>query len=70
MVKGPSAAEGYWLQREKSRRTFRGEWTYTGDKYRVGEDGNYYYCGRTDDMFKVSGIRVSPFEVEIRAGHA
>ncbi|KAB2849507.1 MAG: benzoate-CoA ligase family protein [Hyphomicrobiaceae bacterium] len=64
IIKGPSAAEGYWLQREKSRRTFRGEWTYTGDKYRVGEDGYYYYCGRTDDMFKVSGIWVSPFEVE------
>jgi 4-hydroxybenzoate-CoA ligase len=64
VVKGPSAAEGYWLQRDKSRRTFRGEWTHTGDKYRIGEDGNYYYCGRTDDMFKVSGIWVSPFEVE------
>ena len=63
VIKGPSAADGYWLQREKSRRTFRGEWTYTGDKYRV-EDGCYYYCGRTDDMFKVSGIWVSPFEVE------
>ena len=64
VIKGPSAAQGYWLQREKSRRTFRGEWTHTGDKYRVGEDGYYYYCGRTDDMFKVSGIWVSPFEVE------
>ncbi len=64
VIRGPSSAEGYWLQREKSRRTFRGEWTYTGDKYRIGEDGNYYYCGRTDDMFKVSGIWVSPFEVE------
>jgi 4-hydroxybenzoate-CoA ligase len=64
VVKGPSAAESYWLQRDKSRRTFRGEWTHTGDKYRIGEDGNYYYCGRTDDMFKVSGIWVSPFEVE------
>jgi 4-hydroxybenzoate-CoA ligase len=64
VIRGPSAAEGYWLQREKSRRTFRGEWTHTGDKYRIGEDGNYYYCGRTDDMFKVSGIWVSPFEVE------
>ena len=64
VIKGPSAAQGYWLQREKSRRTFRGEWTHTGDKYRIGEDGNYYYCGRTDDMFKVSGIWVSPFEVE------
>lgn len=64
VIKGPSAAEGYWLQREKSLRTFRGAWTHTGDKYRIGEDGNYYYCGRTDDMFKVSGIWVSPFEVE------
>ena len=64
VIKGPSAAQGYWLQREKTRRTFRGEWTHTGDKYRIGEDGNYYYCGRTDDMFKVSGIWVSPFEVE------
>ena len=64
VVRGPSAAEGYWLQRQKSRRTFRGDWTYTGDKYRIGDDGLYYYCGRTDDMFKVSGIWVSPFEVE------
>lgn len=64
VVRGPSAAEGYWNQREKTRRTFAGEWTHTGDKYRIGEDGNYYYCGRTDDMFKVSGIWVSPFDVE------
>ena len=64
VIKGPSAAQCYWLQRDKSRRTFRGEWTHTGDKYRIGEDGYYFYCGRTDDMFKVSGIWVSPFEVE------
>ncbi len=64
VIRGPTAADGYWLQREKSRNTFRGEWTHTGDKYRIGDDGLYYYCGRTDDMFKVSGIWVSPFEVE------
>jgi 4-hydroxybenzoate-CoA ligase len=64
LVKGASAAEGYWNQREKSRRTFVGEWTYTGDKYIRDADGFYRYCGRTDDMFKVSGIWVSPFEVE------
>ncbi|HRD79041.1 MAG TPA: benzoate-CoA ligase family protein [Hyphomicrobiaceae bacterium] len=64
VIRGPSAADGYWLQRQKSLKTFRGEWTHTGDKYRIGEDGCYYYCGRTDDMFKVSGIWVSPFEVE------
>jgi 4-hydroxybenzoate-CoA ligase len=64
VVRGSSAAEGYWNQREKSRRTFRGEWTYTGDTYRRDADGYYRYCGRSDDMLKVSGIWVSPFEVE------
>jgi 4-hydroxybenzoate-CoA ligase len=64
VIRGPSAAEGYWNQRTKSQRTFAGEWTYTGDKYIRDEDGFYRCCGRTDDMFKVSGIWVSPFEVE------
>ena len=64
IVRGPSAAEGYWNQRAKSRRTFVGEWTHTGDKFRRDADGYYYYCGRTDDMFKVSGMWVSPFDVE------
>jgi len=64
LVRGASAAEGYWNQRDKSRRTFVGEWTCTGDKYVRQADGFYRYCGRTDDMFKVSGIWVSPFEVE------
>ena len=64
VIRGPSAAEGYWNQRTKSRRTFAGEWTYTGDKYTRDKDGYYHYAGRTDDMFKVSGIWVSPFEVE------
>ena len=64
VVRGPSAAEGYWNQRDKSRRTFRGEWTHTGDTYTRDADGYYRYCGRQDDMLKVSGIWVSPFEVE------
>jgi 4-hydroxybenzoate-CoA ligase len=64
LVRGSSAATGYWNQRDKSRATFEGEWVRTGDKYTRDEDGYYHYCGRTDDMFKVSGIWVSPFEVE------
>ncbi|MGE0767715.1 MAG: benzoate-CoA ligase family protein [Hyphomicrobiaceae bacterium] len=64
VVSGPSAAEGYWNQRDKSRLTFQGEWMRTGDKYICDGDGYYAYQGRTDDMFKVSGIWVSPFEVE------
>ena len=64
LVRGPSAADGYWNQREKSRATFEGNWTRSGDKYTRDADGYYTYQGRTDDMFKVSGIWVSPFEVE------
>jgi 4-hydroxybenzoate-CoA ligase len=64
LVHGPTAAEGYWNQREKSRLTFEGGWTRTGDKYTRDGEGYYTYQGRTDDMFKVSGIWVSPFEVE------
>lgn len=64
LVRGPTAADGYWNQRAKSRTTFEGEWTRTGDKYTRDGRGIFLYCGRTDDMFKVSGIWVSPFEVE------
>ena len=64
LVEGESAASGYWNQREKSRATFAGPWTWTGDKYYQDEQGYYRICGRSDDMFKVSGIWVSPYEVE------
>lgn len=64
LVNGDSAAADYWNQRDKSRATFEGVWTRTGDKYERRQDGRLIYCGRTDDMFKVSGIWVSPFEVE------
>jgi 4-hydroxybenzoate-CoA ligase len=64
LVNGASAASCYWNQREKTRGTFEGVWTRTGDKYERREDGRLIYCGRTDDMFKVSGIWLSPFEVE------
>jgi len=63
-VSGPSSALMYWAQRDKSRATFQGEWTKTGDKYSIDERGCYVYAGRSDDMLKVSGIYVSPFEVE------
>jgi benzoate-CoA ligase len=63
-IKGPSAAVMYWGNREKSRETFQGPWTKSGDKYVRNADGTYTYSGRSDDMLKVSGIYVSPFEVE------
>jgi 4-hydroxybenzoate-CoA ligase len=64
VIRGPSAADGYWHQREKTRRTFRGEWAHTGDTYVRDLDGYYRFCGRSDEMLKVSGVWVSPFEVE------
>jgi benzoate-CoA ligase len=63
-VRGPTAAIMYWNNRAQSRATFLGEWTRSGDKYIEDDDGYYVYCGRRDDMLKVSGMYVSPFEVE------
>ena len=63
-IRGPSSALMYWGQRDKSRETFQGAWTKSGDKYQRNADGTYTYAGRSDDMLKVSGIYVSPFEVE------
>ena len=63
-VRGPTSAIMYWNNRDQSRATFLGEWTRSGDKYVEDEHGYFVYCGRRDDMLKVSGIYVSPFEVE------
>jgi benzoate-CoA ligase family protein len=63
-ARGPTSAIMYWNNREKSRSTFQGEWTRSGDKYIEDADGYYICCGRQDDMLKVSGMYVSPFEVE------
>jgi benzoate-CoA ligase family protein len=63
-VRGPTSAVMYWNNREQSRATFLGEWTRSGDKYVEDEHGYLVYCGRRDDMLKVGGIYVSPFEVE------
>ena len=63
-IQGPSAAMMYWGNRAKTRDTFQGGWTKSGDKYIRNADASYTYGGRSDDMLKVSGIYVSPFEVE------
>jgi benzoate-CoA ligase len=63
-VSGPSSALLYWRNRERTKETFQGPWTRSGDKYLIDADGYYVYAGRSDDMLKVSGQYVSPFEVE------
>jgi benzoate-CoA ligase family protein len=64
MVRGPSTALGYWNKRDATKRTFRGEWIFTGDRYSVSQDGYHTHHGRGDDLLKVGGIWVSPLEVE------
>jgi benzoate-CoA ligase family protein len=68
-VKGDSAAAYYWRNHEKTKETIKGEWLFAGDWYRVDEDGFYWYEGRADDMIKVSGLWVSPVEVENTLGN-
>jgi len=64
MVKGESMALFYLHQYDKSRRTFRGEWLFTGDRYYMDVDGFYWHAGRGDDMLKIGGLWVSPIEIE------
>ncbi|GAB2576503.1 benzoate-CoA ligase family protein [Ramlibacter solisilvae] len=63
-IKGPTSAIMYWNNRAKTKATFAGEWTRSGDKYTRDAEGYHTYGGRSDDMLKVGGIYVSPFEVE------
>jgi acyl-coenzyme A synthetase/AMP-(fatty) acid ligase len=64
LVKGGSVTAGYWRKLEATQRALQGEWLRTGDTYFQDAEGVYWYCGRSDDMLKVSGQWVSPAEVE------
>ncbi|MBZ5646901.1 MAG: benzoate-CoA ligase family protein [Acidobacteriia bacterium] len=64
MVKADSTCAGYWNHHEKTKNTFEGHWYRTGDKYHQDEDDYFWYAGRADDLFKVSGSWLSPVEVE------
>jgi acyl-coenzyme A synthetase/AMP-(fatty) acid ligase len=63
-VRGGSTALCYWADKRKSRETFQGEWCTSADIFRRDEQGYFYYEGRDDDLLKVSGIFVSPLEIE------
>ncbi|HXW86668.1 MAG TPA: benzoate-CoA ligase family protein [Streptosporangiaceae bacterium] len=66
LVRGDSAATGYWSRYAASRQVFQGEWLRTGDTYARDAEGYYSCLGRTGDMLKTSGMWVSPAEVEQR----
>ena len=63
-IKSDAVCSAYWNQHEKTKDTLQGHWIKTGDKYRQDEDGYFWYCGRSDDMMKISGMWVSPVEIE------
>jgi len=63
-VRGDSRAKEYWQRPERTRDAFRGEWYVSGDMLRRDRDGRYVYCGRSDDMLKVSGKWLAPQELE------
>jgi benzoate-CoA ligase len=65
-VRGGSMLAGYWNQPDRTADSIRDGWFYSRDRYRRDGDGNYWYEGRADDMFKVSGLWVSPIDVEGR----
>lgn len=64
LMRGDSTTAAYWNKHEKTKDTINGHWIHTGDKYYQDEDDFFWYCGRSDDMLKVSGQWVSPVEVE------
>jgi len=63
-VRGDSALAFYWHQHEKTKRALRGDWYFTGDRYRQTEDGVFVYEGRADDMIKIGGLWASPISIE------
>jgi benzoate-CoA ligase family protein len=63
-VRGDSVSQGYWLDRDKSWKTFHGYWCRTGDLFRIDDEGYLYFAGRADELLKVSGLWVAPVEVE------
>jgi 4-hydroxybenzoate-CoA ligase/benzoate-CoA ligase len=63
-VRGGSAISYYLNKPEKTAETIRDGWVRTGDVYRRDEDGFYWFEGRSDDLFKCSGLWVTPGEVE------
>jgi benzoate-CoA ligase family protein len=70
-VKGDSVSQGYWLDRDKSWKTFHGHWCRTGDLFHMDEEGYLYFAGRADDLLKVGGQWVAPLQVEeCLLGHA
>jgi len=64
-VRSDASGWVYHLAHEKSKNTFLGnDWINTNDLFREDEKGYFWYEGRADDLIKVSGVYISPLEIE------
>ena len=69
-VRGPHVMLGYWKQPDLSARMLKpgalpGEWVLCSqDWFRMDDEGFLYFVGRSDDIIKTRGEKVSPVEVE------
>jgi benzoate-CoA ligase len=64
LIRGETTSPYYWNRLDRTRATMLGEWLRTGDMLACDGEGYFYFAGRADDMLKVSGMWVSPAEVE------
>ncbi len=74
--RGPLVGMGYWGDVARTAERFKpvpgpaSDWrapelaVWSGDRVVADEEGYLYFVGRTDDMIKTSGYRVSPTEIE------
>ncbi|KAG6917297.1 hypothetical protein DXG01_003138 [Tephrocybe rancida] len=63
-LRSQNVAMGYWNNEKATRETFVDGWLHTGDKFTVNADGYFFFADRAKDTLKVSGIQVSPVEIE------
>jgi len=54
----------YWNNPEATRKKYTGKWCRTGDLAKRDADGDFWYQGRSDDVFKSAGYRIGPAEIE------
>ncbi len=64
VARGPSITQGYLGAPEESAAILRGGWLWTGDLARRDAEGFFYIVGRSREMLKLAGHRVSALEIE------
>jgi benzoate-CoA ligase family protein len=63
-IKSRCNAARYWNKHDETMATMIGPWTRTGDLFFQDAEGYFYFVGRSDDVIKVGGLKVSPVEIE------